>query len=146
MVEFNPEEERKGNAKPTNLTSTPGPKKKAHPKTVIEICARVQECILDADRHNVDFINFLCDAAMNLDADTIETERSAVELFTSDDFGELGNLVNSWKNIYPSSRQNLADFLFTFEKGKRDGMSQTLIFVWPFLFLLLDNAAQKDQS
>ena len=66
MVEFNPEEEKKGESKPNTLI-TFGARRKAPLKSVAEICASMQVCILDADRNSIDFINFLCDAAMNLD-------------------------------------------------------------------------------
>ena len=65
MVEFNPEEERKGDSK---KMKSDGTRRKAPHKSVVEICAEMQACILDADRNNIDFINFLCDAAMNLDS------------------------------------------------------------------------------
>lgn len=64
MVEFNPEEEKKGDSKPVNFNA----RRKAPAKSVLEICTTMQDCIIDADRNNIDFINFLCDASMNLDS------------------------------------------------------------------------------
>ena len=53
--------------------------------------------MLDAANNNIDFLNFLCDAALNLDGDQLESKKSAIELFTSEEFAEVGNLVNTWK-------------------------------------------------
>ena len=66
-----------------------------------EILQTLEECVKDASSSNIDFINYLCDAALNLDPSntaTINAEKSAVELFTSEEYFELGNLVNTWKD------------------------------------------------
>ena len=75
----------------------------------------MEECVLDAERSSIDFINYLCDAALNLDPSRIETEKTACELFTSSEFAELGNLVNTWKGINSVSGQKLVDFILNYE-------------------------------
>lgn len=75
----------------------------------------------------------------------IETEKNAIELFTSDEFREFGNLVNTWKSMYQSSKQNLSDFILTYEQSHCDKIAQTLLLIWPFLFILLDDAAKRNE-
>ena len=117
MVDLNPEEETKaGGSRKDPLSETLA----VPPKTVAEICEVLACCVLDAANHRIDFFNFLCDAALNLDADKLETEKPAVELFLSEEFVELGNLVNSWLEIQKTNRQSLADFMLVYRTDVRE--------------------------
>ena len=40
-------------------------------KSIQEICDTMEECINDAAKGNIDFINYLCEAALNLEPDAI---------------------------------------------------------------------------
>ena len=140
MVELNPElEESKGDIKKTN-------QKVAPPKSVAEICELLESCVLDAASHGIDFLNFLCDAALNLDGDQLQCEKSAMELFFSDDFCEIGNLVNSWKEMRAVNQQRLADFMLQYRQEAREKAAQTLIFMWPYLYVVVEDLKKQQQQ
>ena len=108
MVEFNPEEEKKGGESAQTKT---GKASSAPETSVVEICNLLESCVIDAGINNIDFLNYLCDAALNLDGDQLESEKSAIELFTSEEFSELTNLVNTWKEVHAANPQKLVDFI-----------------------------------
>ena len=54
----------------------------------------------DAARSSIDFINYLTDEALNLAPDSLDSNVSAAELFTSDDFIAIGQMVNTWKGLH----------------------------------------------
>lgn len=49
----NPEEEKKG-AMPSGKPTVP-------PKSVADISQQLEDCVIDAGNHNIDFLNYLCD-------------------------------------------------------------------------------------
>ena len=59
MASINPEEEKKEcqPAGPGGVSS----KNRAPPKSVAEIAQLLEDCVVDAKNHNIDFLNFLCD-------------------------------------------------------------------------------------
>ena len=61
-----------------------------------DVAAMLEFCCNDAAQSNINFIDYLCDQALNLPEDQVEAEKTAIEVFTSDDFRDLGNLVNQW--------------------------------------------------
>ena len=54
-------------------------------------------------------------------------------------------MVNTWSSLYQNSKQNFSDFILTYEKSYCDKIAQTLLFIWPFLFILLDDAAKINE-
>ena len=93
MVENNSEEEEKKSSSGSQVKS----KISLPPKSVTDIAATLEFCCNDAAQSNINFIDYLCDQALNLQEDEVEAEKPAIELFTSDEFRDLRNLVNEWK-------------------------------------------------
>ena len=113
--------------------------KVAPKKSVAEICQYTEDCVLDASKSNIDFTEYLCDAALNLsDQDVPVAERTAIELFTSDEFRDLVSLINGWKQINAATGKKFADFLLNYEQSARDKAAETLLHVWPYEYLIVE--------
>lgn len=141
MVDYNnPEEEKKGGESTTQITTFKSlGQKEAPTKSVGEICQVMADCTKDAAVHNIDFLNYLCDAAMNLDASSIKVEVDAMTLFTSDSFQELVSVVNAWKEINAATGSPLSDYLLTFEASYRDKVAATFLQIWPYLHVVYED-------
>ena len=61
MVEHNPEEEKKEVAGAGGAAV----KRQAPQKSINDICQILQDCVIDAGNYNIDFMNYLCDQALN---------------------------------------------------------------------------------
>ena len=65
----------------------------------------------DAARSSIDFINYLTDEALNLAPDSLDANKTAAELFTSDEFIAIGQMVNTWKGLHAVTGERLLDFI-----------------------------------
>ena len=80
-------------------------------KTAREICEQLEACIIDAESSNVEFLNYLCDQALNLDAASVNSDKSAEELFFSPDFAQFSSIVTTWNQARNAKQERLFDML-----------------------------------
>ena len=95
--------------------------------------------MIDASNHKIDFLNYLCDQALNLEEGSIESEKPAEELFFSEDFTKFTDMVNSWKDMRILNAVKFSDMILQYTEEMRDLAAQTLIFLWPFLHVVVEN-------
>ena len=144
------EEEKKGTNPTQTMISTSGGKKAAivaPSKTFAEIVQTMEDCVHDAARSSIDFINYLTDEALNLDPDVLEAGVTpAIELFTSDDFIQIGNMINNWKMMHSVTGEKLIDAIFKYDSSVCEKIQLTFMLLWPYLHIVIENAKKMNQQ
>ena len=63
----------------------------------------------------------------------------AEELFFSDNFSELSNLVNAWKELHTANGQTLSDMILQYREEVRNRAAETLLHLWPYLYTVVED-------
>ena len=71
----------------------------------------MEMCVVDAESCKIDFLNYLCDQALNLEPGRVEVEKTAEEIFFSDDFVKFTEMLNAWKDMRALNAVKLKDMI-----------------------------------